>query len=279
MDREITLREGIVSQGAIRHHKSIHNKLCEFSGGKLKFAEFNLEFIEAFEKHLLTTGINSSTLWSNMKNIKTYANRAVKKGIRFKNPFDYYKLHNVRGNRTSLSKEELTRLFELYNRPYLPFSWREVLQCFLFACVAGGIRFGDLRKLNRKNIVNDTLVYTPDKTIKQNKRSEIPLTQVSVSLLEPEGAEIFKRIFSEAYTNRVLKDIASHLKINKRVSFHVSRHTFATMFLSAGGQLPILQNILLHSKIETTMVYEHLNEQAGLKGRQMQVMADFLASA
>jgi site-specific recombinase XerD len=48
------------------------------------------------------------------------------------------------------------------------------------------------------------------------------------------------------------------LKIQKKVSFHVARHTFATSFLRAGGQVEKLQKLLGHSDIKQTMIYVHI---------------------
>ncbi|MNY74644.1 Tyrosine recombinase XerD [compost metagenome] len=48
------------------------------------------------------------------------------------------------------------------------------------------------------------------------------------------------------------------LKIQKKVTFHVARHTFATSFLRAGGQVEKLQLLLGHSDINQTMIYSHI---------------------
>jgi site-specific recombinase XerD len=49
--------------------------------------------------------------------------------------------------------------------------------------------------------------------------------------------------------------------IKKTVSFHVARHTFATTFLRIGGTVEVLQKLLGHSKLETTMEYIHIMEE------------------
>jgi site-specific recombinase XerD len=48
------------------------------------------------------------------------------------------------------------------------------------------------------------------------------------------------------------------LGINKKISFHVARHTFATLFLKMGGKIQNLQQLLGHSSISTTMIYSHI---------------------
>ncbi len=61
--------------------------------------------------------------------------------------------------------------------------------------------------------------------------------------------------FAEQVTNRYLKEIASIAGINKSVSFHVSRHTFAIRFLERRGKTEVLKEILGHSDIGTNMEY------------------------
>lgn len=70
--------------------------------------------------------------------------------------------------------------------------------------------------------------------------------------------EVFNGAYTDQSINKILKDIAYYLEINKRLYFHSSRHTFATNYLISGGQIQNLQKLLGHSKIETTMVYTHV---------------------
>ena len=77
------------------------------------------------------------------------------------------------------------------------------------------------------------------------------------------GAEARVPIFhtyTNQYFNRVLKTIAQRANIEKPVTSHVARHTFATN-LAAKVPIHVLKAILQHSKIETTMVYLHLSNR------------------
>jgi site-specific recombinase XerD len=55
--------------------------------------------------------------------------------------------------------------------------------------------------------------------------------------------------------NKHLKDIARAVGIRKKLTFHISRHTFATRFLESGGAIEVLQQLLGHTDIATTMIY------------------------
>jgi len=66
----------------------------------------------------------------------------------------------------------------------------------------------------------------------------------------------------------MLKKIADYANINKEISFHSARHTFATFFLEKTDDLATLQRLMGHSSISQTMVYVHLTEKK--KVEQMQ---------
>jgi site-specific recombinase XerD len=63
-------------------------------------------------------------------------------------------------------------------------------------------------------------------------------------------------------------------KINKNVSFHISRHTFATNYLLSGGNVVNLQKLMGHSKIEETMIYVHIVES--LQEKEIMSMDEIL---
>ena len=66
----------------------------------------------------------------------------------------------------------------------------------------------------------------------------------------------------ETYTNQVsnryLKDIMKIAKIDKKITFHCSRHTFATIALNIGIPIEIVSQILEHSSVKMTEVYSKL---------------------
>ncbi len=276
MERDIKTRKGLISNNSIRHHYVVLQKLKDLTGGKLRFNELSFDLIEKFEKYLLKKGNGSNTVWSNLRIFKSYINRGKKKGIRIENPFDNYKIFQVQGNRTFLTKDEFKKLAVLYEREWLPQNLKNALQYFLFACCTGGIRYGDIVTLKRNNIINDTLVFIPSKTKKQNKQVSIPLSEINYRYLNHDTPELFNRVYSDVKTNEYIRDAIRLCGIQKKITFHSSRHTFATLFLTAGGSVVLLKDILRHSKLETTMIYEHMSKDVLLKEKQLTAMADYI---
>lgn len=65
-------------------------------------------------------------------------------------------------------------------------------------------------------------------------------------------------IFTEQTMRKRIKEIVKVEKIQKDLSLHTGRHTFATMFLKKTRNIAALQKLLGHTKIEMTMVYAHI---------------------
>jgi site-specific recombinase XerD len=62
-------------------------------------------------------------------------------------------------------------------------------------------------------------------------------------------------------SNEVLKQVCKAAGIDKNVCTHDGRHTFATLYLEAGGSVEVLQRLMGHSNITTTMIYVHISAE------------------
>ena len=66
---------------------------------------------------------------------------------------------------------------------------------------------------------------------------------------------VFPNVPKLGAANRTLKNMAKRAGINKLVTFHTIRHTFATMTLTAGGDIYTTSKHLGHTNIHTTEIY------------------------
>lgn len=274
---DILGRKGIIASSTIEMHLSVINDLEKFQK-KITFAEIDFAFLERFEKYLRNKKNAIDTISKKMRIIKLYLNRAKRAGVIKKTPFEDYKIKRGKGRIIYLEDPELKKMVELYNRELCPHNMKKVLKYFLFACLTG-LRISDVKKLSFTNIINDIIVLIPQKKMNTDHETvTIPLCR-SAKMLLFDGNELKVRgrifdTYTDPATNRYLKDIAKLLEIKKRITFHVARHTFATLFLEKTNDLATLQKLMGHFSINQTMVYAHVSEVK--KRQQIKVFDDIL---
>ena len=131
---------------------------------------------------------------------------------------------------------------------------------FVFSCYSG-LAFIDAKNLLKRDIQigQDGGQWIQTKRQKTNQKCDIPLLKKPLEILdkykEVNGDFVFKRI-SNQKINEYLKEIATHCQIDKRISFHLARHTFATT-ITLNNNVPIetVSKVMGHSKISTTQIY------------------------
>jgi integrase len=196
----------------------------------IKLHEINYEWLRKFEYHLrnkLENGDN--TVAGNIKFIRTYLNRAVKKGLCKRADIDW-QVKFGDGDRAPLTKQELQKLYSLWERNELEESLQNVLKYFLFPCYGGGLRFNDIRKLRWSMIEGEKMKV---KTGKTGAYVFVPLPGKTFRLLpdREEGAVLVFKTHNKI-TNRKLGEIFKLAGIDRKATFHYSRHTFATIALT-----------------------------------------------
>ena len=206
-----------------------------------------------------------------------------------KNPFVVFKCSTVKTVKQKLDLEEIERIKCLDLVPGSPV-WH-ARNYFLFSYYCAGIRAGDLIQLRWSNITTDgRLSYQMDKN---HKVRDVKLMDEAIQILScyhHEDAKVTDYIFpladsnapyavavtgedldtmpaglkealynmisaKNAYINKYLKKVAEMAGIEKKVSMHIARHTFARTAKQQGVDNALLKNMLGHSKLETTERY------------------------
>jgi len=132
---------------------------------------------------------------------------------------------------------------------------------FLFSCYTG-LRFSDLTAMTYENIKDGCLTFTMQKT---NKELSMPLMEKAKRIIakyenHPDRhANTLLPLSNNKRTNINLKEIAAKCKINKPITFHIARHTFASTHVFIGTHLIILKELMGHSSIEQTEIYAKPN--------------------
>lgn len=234
------------------------------------FSDIDISWVNGYVKfwkktHIVNEkrvgGNNQTTINSDLKVIKKWLNLAKKRGIRLNIDVDDIKIGKTTGSREYLTAAELKVLWELYFSGFLSERYKTTVGVFLFSCFTS-LRISDMKQLKRSDFEDKNNETVSKKFIvtKTQKHHEIKFNKRSLEIVRynPNLFVIWK---SEQKMNEELKDIMKILQINKRISLHCARHTFATNYLKSGGVVGQLQVILGHSSINETMIYVHLYKQ------------------
>ena len=204
--------------------------------------------------------LSPKTLMLIQTNLNTMLGYAVRTGALAGNPMDALETSDKFGKTPSerefLTADELNRLAKAETGSPI------TKQTFMFCCFTG-LRHSDMVALKWSDIKetdNGLMLYVA--SMQKTKQPVIvPLSEKALEWLpeRPAGCKADTKVFANAPTlgcaNRALKHMAKRAGINKTISFHCSRHTFATMTLTAGGDLYTTSRLLGHTNIHSTEIY------------------------
>src|SRR5699024_10571929 len=163
-----------------------------------------------------------------MQKISTALNQAVKLKIITGNPCKFVEMPKKEENEMIfLTQKEIEEIIDT------DFFSREVKNAFLFGCYTG-LRFSDIANLKWSKIKDGQVHLTQTKT---KRVVYIPLNENAKHILDLQKNEVdfvFKLSTSNSSVNRTLRKLIKKTSIDKDVSFHSSRHTFATLLITAG---------------------------------------------
>jgi len=231
----------------------------------IKLEEITYEMIELFEYYLIKNKKAPNTRNKFHRHIRTFINRAIKKG-KFKpqnNPYYTFTMPKADTHTESLTISEIKKLadypFEAGQEKY-----EQVRDMFIFGCYCG-LRISDILTLTSENYIvdnNDTMLSkVMVKTQKKNKRVDLPISDLYngipkiifekyLNRKEP-GDVVFAGIRDDD-ANQMIKDIARWCGLDKNLTFHVARHTFGTNTAELVDAKTLME-LMGHHKLETTM--------------------------
>ena len=136
---------------------------------------------------------------------------------------------------------------------------------FLVGCYTG-LRFSDVVSLRQENIADGWLVKS---MLKTKFTVEIPVRDLfggkMMALIAKYGGDIgklTKRLGCNSAVNRTLRGLLNAIGADAKITFHSSRHTFATLLGQQGVDLPVVSKLLGHRKIQTTEIYREVDRRS-----------------
>ena len=131
---------------------------------------------------------------------------------------------------------------------------------FIFSCYTG-LSYVDVCELTPENIrlSFDGNLWIIKKRHKTSVTSNIRLLDIPKSILQKYDGKLpngkLLPVISNQKMNDYLKEIATVCGINKKITFHVARHSFATLSISYGVPIESVSKMLGHTNIRTTQIY------------------------
>jgi site-specific recombinase XerD len=234
----------------------------KYGVGDIPFGKVNIAMIEEYACFLkIGLRLAPRTAKSTMKPLRTAIMRAFNKGLVHNDPFLDYESETILRNPRWLSHDEIDRLMKVeLNSPVRNF----MRDMFVFSTFTG-ICYSDLKNLKQDNIrvQEDGSRWIVLNRQKTKTASCIPLLPVPKAILDKyretkfagANGKVFK-ITSSTSINGHLKELAKSAHIDKCLTFHMSRHSFATSIcLSQGVPIETLSRMMGHLSIKTTQIY------------------------
>ncbi|MCF0072204.1 site-specific integrase [Dyadobacter sp. CY261] len=234
----------------------------KFKLGDIEIEKLSYEFITDFEFWLKTQKkCGHNTTMRYLGYCKKIVLGLIKTGLLPRDPFFGYKVHKKETNRAALTEKELK---VIANKKFPSSRLSQVRDIFLFSCYTG-LSYVDVQKPTRSEITigqdgEQWLIINRQKTDSQSRVLLLPVPLQIIAKYEHEPqCEISGKLLpvsSNQKMNAYLKEIAAVCGIDRNISFHIARHTFATtVTLSNGVPMESVSKMLGHSNIRTTQIY------------------------
>lgn len=213
-------------------------------------------FIDIYK--MVTQNVANNTKIVRYTWLKSFLNQAKKEGlIRDVPDLSGIAPKREEGKREFLTFEELQR-FAAVDLP----GTQVYRDTFLFSCFTG-LRHSDVNNLKWSDIEGDVIVL---KQIKTNDLVRIPLSPNAKSVMPQNngGKFVFPRRTVQSFA-KWLPRICRKAGIEKNITFHCARHTFATLSISFGAEFYTVSKVLGHASTKTTEIYVKLLDEAKRK--------------
>ncbi|MCQ6958613.1 site-specific integrase [Mucilaginibacter aquariorum] len=268
-----------LNENTLSHYLTTQRYLSEFINARyhkkdLSLKDVNFKFLSDFENFLRDyqpkknkKPIGNTGAMTHLIRLKKMLNLAISLDWIGKNPFFGYRIKIRHEARQYLNKTELSALeAKTFALPRLDY----VRDLFVFCCYTG-LAYIDAINLTRSNIVVgiDNGLWIKTKRNKTLIPVNTPLLPKAVAILKKyetdyraiNNGTLFP-LLSNQKMNSYLKEIADLCVIDKNLTSHIARHTFATtVTLSNNVPIETVSKMLGHTKIGTTQIYAKVIEQ------------------
>jgi site-specific recombinase XerD len=283
-DKVETLVGQEFAPGTLERYKTSLKHTIEFIQWKYSVSDIEIKdidyaFITEYEFFLRSVRkCANNTAVKYIKNFKKIVKLCISNGWLDKDPFVNYKAKIREVEREFLSQEEIQTIYE---KIFVTERLNQVKDIFVFACFTG-LAYIDVKQLTLSNISigidGGKWIFTHRQ--KTETASRIPLLPIPQELIlkyaaHPQCINENKLlpVLSNQKMNSYLKEIADVCGIQKDLTFHIARHTFATtVTLTNGVPIESVSKMLGHTNIKTTQHYAKILDKK--VSDDMQILRD-----
>lgn len=238
--------------------------------------DITLKFLNDFDYYLKTEKkFKQITINKSIQRVRKIIKLAISEGFIVTDPFLLYKPKKVINTITYLTSKEL---YKLENHKFTQKRLEQVRDMFVFCCYTG-LPYQEMSVLNQKHLVNkfDGKLWIDMFRQKTKRQFSIPLLPKAISIIEKyQDDKRLLPVISNQKFNSYLKEIAEIIGIEKKLTHHIARKTFATTVLLYNDvPIEVVSELLGHSKISTTqehyakVVQKKVSEQILQLGKKL----------
>lgn len=239
--------------------------MYQYKLSDIALKEINHMFITDFETYLRSVSkCNENTTAKFMQTFRMIVIIAKNNGWIFTDPFANYKIRLKRVDRGYLTDAELQKIMK---KKFPTKRLEQVRDVFLFSCYTG-LSYVDVKDLKASEICTsfDGKLWIMKHRQKTDTPVNVPLLKIPLAILKKYEGQLPKGellpVLSNQKLNSYLKEIGDLCGINKNITFHLARHTFATTTtLSKGVPIETVSKMLGHTNIETTQIYARITNE------------------
>ncbi|NDV93520.1 hypothetical protein D0T84_01135 [Dysgonomonas sp. 521] len=253
IESEMKLRN--MEYNTLKAHVTLVNKLNDFKKIKI-FSDLTYSNITEFDKYMRDKGIGNVSINKNHSLFNLYIKIAINKDLIEKNPYNKFTPPKGKNNDpVFLTQDEVENIKKISG---LNDKLEKVKDLFIFQCYTG-MAYIDMQGFSKNSIqvVDEQEVIRSSRT--KTDESFILLFLPDAKKIAEKYNYNLPKISNQKY-NDYLKLLIAHpnININKKVTSHTARHTFATYLLNKGIPIETVSKTLGHASIKQTQLYARL---------------------
>lgn len=256
------------SKETLQKYEVAYRRMADFikeyyNVSDISLKEVNHMFLHNFEIYLMTTcNCKENTTAKFLQRFRTIIIMAKNNGWIHTDPFANFKIKFKKTDRGYLTQDEINIIMQ---KKFTTDRLERVRDIFIFSCFTG-LAYIDVKNLRKNNIRTsfDEGLWVMGKREKTGVSYKVPLLEVPKQIIDKYAGTLpddkVLPVMSNQKMNEYLKEIGNICGITKDLTYHLARHTFATLTLTKGVSIESVSKMLGHTNIKTTQIYARITD-------------------